>query len=187
MNRSLRFGEWLCTFALLSLFLLSACATEVPKYQIGMSMDSAKAKMSKPYEVKHAAIATLMEWVNSLPSVEVMKASPGAVSEALEVTVLLLAPFAPHICEELWERMEKISSIYHASWPDYDNRLIADTEYEMVIQVNGRPKARITVAADASEEAIRSSAASSVRSEIQSKTVRRIIVVRGKLVNIVTA
>jgi hypothetical protein len=56
MNRSLRFVEWLCTFALLSLFLLSACSTEMPKYQIGMSMDSAKAKMSKPYEVKHAAI-----------------------------------------------------------------------------------------------------------------------------------
>lgn len=105
----------------------------------------------------------------------------------LETFVRLLAPFAPHIGEELWEALGHESSVFDAGWPSYNEEMLREEEVEVVVQVNGRIRGRIQVARDASQEAIveRALAEEGVRAHIGNKPIRRRIVVPGRLVNIV--
>ena len=79
----------------------------------------------------------------------------GVMREAVETVVVLLSPFVPHICEELWEVLGHADSVAKVSWPRYDGEAIKDEEVLMVIQVNGKLRSRITVGAHASEEEIK--------------------------------
>ncbi|EPY08925.1 leucyl-tRNA synthetase, partial [Paenibacillus alvei TS-15] len=93
----------------------------------------------------------------------------------------------PHIAEELWQRLGYQESITYAAWPTYDESLTVDAEAEIVIQVNGKIVCRANVAADADEEAMQQKAMSlaNVQDAIAGKTVRKVIAVKGRLVNIV--
>ena len=99
--------------------------------------------------------------------------------------VLLLAPFAPHLAEELWSRMRHGNSLAYEKWPAFDAALAQDMTKELAVQINGKLKARITVAATASEEDVRAIADEAVRVELAGKTVVKTIYVPGRLVNIV--
>ena len=137
----------------------------------------------------NTAIAATMEMVNVISSFE-PKADPrnaAVLKEALTSLVTLLAPFVPHAAEELWEGLGHAGSVSRVSWPSYDPDAAADEELVVVVQVNGKLRDRVTVPAAATEGDIRSAALAAERviSFIAGKSVSKVIVVPGKLVNIV--
>jgi len=130
----------------------------------------------------NTAISAMMILVNHL-SRETIR--PKVVIEKL---VLILAPFAPHIAEELWQRLGHTESLAYESWPEYDKELIKEKEIELAVQVMGKIKDRIVVSADADEEQIKQKALSceKVIAAMAGKEPRKIIVIKSRLVNIVT-
>jgi leucyl-tRNA synthetase len=138
----------------------------------------------------NTAIAAIMEFTNSL--YRVIDESPDAFNtyeghEAMRSLVLLLAPFAPFITEELWEELGGDFSVHQQPWPEYDNQLARAERITLVAQVNGKVRDRIEVDADISKEEMEQVALSSTRikKNLEGKTVDKVIVVPGKLVNIV--
>jgi leucyl-tRNA synthetase len=129
----------------------------------------------------NTAISAMMIFVNHLSRQTVR---PRAVVEKL---VLILAPFAPHIAEELWEKLGHTDSLTYEPWPEYDKELIKEKEIELAVQVNGKIRDRIVVSADADEEQIKQRALSSekVTAAIAGKEPKKIIVIKSRLVNIV--
>jgi len=130
----------------------------------------------------NTAISAMMILVNHLSRLTI---KPKAVVEKL---VLILAPFAPHIAEELWERLGHTESLAHENWPEYDKELIKEKEIELAVQVKGKIKDRIIVSADADEEQIKQKALSceKVVAAMAGKEPKKIIVIKSRLVNIVT-
>ena len=107
-------------------------------------------------------------------------------SEVAEVLVKLMAPITPHWAEELWhEVLGKEGSVHDQPWPSFDPELARADEVELAVQVNGKVKTKITVAADAAEEDIRATALAAVERTLNGKEPRKVIVVKGRLVNIV--
>jgi len=106
---------------------------------------------------------------------------------AAETFVLLLSPFAPHLGEELWQHLGHENSLAYAPWPVYDESLLQLDEVEILVQITGKPKARVMMPADADEETMREMALSQsvIREALTGKTVRKVICVPGRLVNIV--
>ncbi|MDD6288131.1 class I tRNA ligase family protein, partial [Acidaminococcus fermentans] len=138
----------------------------------------------------NTAISTLMELVNALYAYR-EKAEPvndGLVYEAISKLLLMLAPFTPHITEELWhDAMGSETSIHKESWPTYDPEAIKVEQVEVLIQVNGKPKARIMAAPEMSKEDLGNLALeqAEVKAAIGDKKVMKVIAVPGRLVNIV--
>ncbi len=108
----------------------------------------------------------------------------GVDKETLKALTLLLAPFAPHIGEEMWEQLGGEGSVFHQAWPTYDESKMKDDEITIPVQINGKTRATITVAADASKDEILATAKEAVASKITA-TIRKEIYVPGKIVNIV--
>jgi leucyl-tRNA synthetase len=103
--------------------------------------------------------------------------------------VLLLAPMAPHLAEELWEILGHSSSLAYEPWPTYDPSLLVEAEVEVVLQINGKVKGRVTLPVDADEETVKKAAMADpkIASIISGKTIRKAIVVPGKLCNLVVS
>ncbi len=101
--------------------------------------------------------------------------------------LILISPFAPHMAEELWEKLGHKESIFKETWPEYDPELIKDEEIELILQVNGKIRDRMKVPADISEEEAKRIALASekIKSNIADKDIRKIIFVKGRLINIV--
>ena len=97
----------------------------------------------------------------------------------------VFAPFAPHVAEELWQRLGNEFSVHTSPWPAVDARFLVDDEVEVPVQVLGKVRARVKVAKDAPEDALVGAAKGAVESWIQGKTLVKTIVVPGKLVNFV--
>lgn len=135
----------------------------------------------------NTAISAIMEMVNGLNSCKEKPVSGKVIREAVESLLLLLAPFAPHITEELWERMGNKTSIHLMPWPEADEMAMVEEEVEVVIQVNGKVRAKILVPAGITEEEMKEAALKheKISSIIEGKTVAKIITVPHKLVNIV--
>jgi leucyl-tRNA synthetase len=133
----------------------------------------------------NTAIAAMMELVNHLTQLPVR---PRSVVETL---VLMLAPFAPHLAEELWSVLGHSPTLAYERWPNYDEALTRADEVEVPVQVNGKLRSKITVPATIAidETALRTAALADerIRGLIEGKQIRRIIVVPGKLVNIVAS
>ena len=129
----------------------------------------------------NTAIAAMMEFINV-----VYKAGRIEKGQA-ERFVLLLAPFAPHIAEELWQQLGHDGSLAYEPWPAYDESMLVEDTIELPVQVNGKLRARITVPANASQEEILNAALSNERiaEMVQGKEIIKKIVVPGKLVSIV--
>jgi len=139
----------------------------------------------------NTCIAAIMELVNELYGAE-EKIGQGSIPLSLLVEVqrdlvLLLAPFAPYLAHELWETLGERESLLRASWPKYDPALAKEEQIEIPVQVNGKLRGRILVAADASEDLVRERAFADekVRAAIAGKQFVNWIYVPGKLVNIV--
>jgi leucyl-tRNA synthetase len=136
----------------------------------------------------NTAIAAVMELLNILQPVELATPQFAAVmKEALQSVILLMSPLVPHITEELWQRMGNSQQLSHALWPVYDPDAIVDEELLVVVQVNGKLRSKLTVAAATGEEELKALALcdEKVAPFIAGQTVRKVICVKGKLVNIV--
>ncbi|MGZ9584972.1 leucine--tRNA ligase [Paenibacillus marinisediminis] len=129
----------------------------------------------------NTAISQLMIFVNEAYKKDKLP------RQAMENFVQLLSPLAPHIAEELWERLGHQETITYVAWPTYDEKLTVDAEIEVAVQVNGKIVERIMVAADDDEAAMQEKAMSqaNVQAAINGKTVRKVIAVKGRLINIV--
>jgi len=135
----------------------------------------------------NTAIAANMELLNHLSSHQVDNAQDIAVlREGIEAIVLMLSPIVPHVASELWFQLGH-SSIEDQAWPQYDESALIQETIELIVQVNGKLRDKILVEADADDDLIRSNALQSqkVQAYVEGKEVRKIIVVRGRLVNIV--
>lgn len=107
--------------------------------------------------------------------------------EYIEGFVQLLAPIAPHIGEELWSILGNTDGISYVAWPTYDEAALVEDVVEIVLQVNGKVRAKVNVPAEASREELEEIAKSdaTIQENIAGKTIRKVIAVPGKLVNIV--
>ena len=134
----------------------------------------------------NTAISELMKLSNSLSS-GLAQASPAVREEAMSALVRLLAPFAPHLAEEFWQRLGGEESIHCQPWPDHDPEALVLESIEVVIQVKGKVRGSMSVAVDCSKEELeRLALASDVAQRwLEGKPPRRVIVVPGKLVNLV--
>ncbi len=136
----------------------------------------------------NTAIAAVMELMNELAKFDMTDAQNNAVMrEAIDLIILMLTPIAPHITQQLWQELGHEGLIAEAGWPDYDESALVRSELELVVQVNGKLRAKIMVPADADKAAIEEAAMADdkVQNNIADKTVRKVIVVPGRLVNIV--
>jgi leucyl-tRNA synthetase len=153
------------------------------------------AKVTSDFEELHlnTIVAALMELFNELSD---FNADPGtasqndvsAVHEALESLVLMLAPFAPHIAEEMWANLGHQGGLLNsARWPQADPELARREELEIPIQVNGKLRSRVLASPDVTEEQLRTAALNDekIRSLIDGHEVVKVIVVPQRLVNVV--
>jgi leucyl-tRNA synthetase len=131
----------------------------------------------------NTAISRLMEFVNYFTSQD---ARPHI---CMENFVLLLSPMAPHISEELWQALGHSESLFYAPWPTFDPKYVEESVIEIPIQINGRVRSRISVAADATSSEIERIALADARikKHWEGRSVRKVIVVPKKLINIVVS
>jgi leucyl-tRNA synthetase len=138
----------------------------------------------------NTAISAVMELFNTMSAVEIGENNPDQADVmrfAMETTVLLLSPIVPHFAEELWEALGHKSSVLLASWPTYREDALEEDELLIVIQVNGKLRSRFSVAVDTDDETVKKMALSDEKAKkfIDGKPIKRVIVVKNKLVNIV--
>ena len=138
----------------------------------------------------NTAIAALMEMVNHLSRVWNEQSVDAATwRDCIDKFLLMLAPIAPHLAEELWERHGREYSIHQQAFPTWDDELAAEEEVTLVVQVNGKVRDRITVAANIAEHDARTLALGSprIQSHTDGKAVKNVVYVPGRLVNVVVA
>ena len=190
---------------------LAGKAGEETSFQAGAKAEEAKKAHDELLRERHrvvgkviddfarnnfnTAIAAIMELVNATGdylrknSAEDRAANAELVAfdkEIAEVIVKLLAPMAPHWAEELWQDvLGNETSVHKEAWPEFDPNAAKASEVELAVQVNGKVKAKITVAADAAEDAIRETALEAIADATAGKDVKKVIVIPGRLVNVV--
>ncbi|MBX3315407.1 MAG: leucine--tRNA ligase [Phycisphaeraceae bacterium] len=135
----------------------------------------------------NTGIAALIELVNAATSSVGAENGPGLTRAQLERLALILCPFAPHIAEELWSKLGHTSACSLAPWPAVDESMLRDSEVELPVQVQGKVRARITVPADADDAAVTAVALAEpkVAELLSGKPPKKVIVVKGRMVNIV--
>jgi leucyl-tRNA synthetase len=136
----------------------------------------------------NTAIARMMEFTNTLQKARRTPVyDTPAWHKAVETLLLLLAPSCPHIAEELWERTNRPYSIHEQPWPEFDPELAAEEMITLVVQVNGKLRARLDVPADITEEEAKKAALAdeNVQRHIEGEEIKRLIYVPGRLVNAV--
>ncbi len=190
---------------------LAGKAGEETSFQAGAKAEEAKKAHDELLRERHrvvgkviddfarnnfnTAIAAIMELVNATGdylrknSAEDRAANAELVAfdkEIAEVIVKLLAPMAPHWAEELWQDvLDNETSVHKEAWPEFDPNAAKASEVELAVQVNGKVKAKITVASDAAEDAIRETALEAIADATAGKDIKKIIVIPGRLVNVV--
>lgn len=136
----------------------------------------------------NTAISSIMELVNELYRYkELEEANQAFMKKAIDTVVMILSPFAPHICEEMWEALGYDQSLTAVSWPSYEKDALVRDTVEIVIQINGKVKEKLNVANNLSREDLEKIALSNdkVKALTEGKNVIKVIAVPGKLVNIV--
>ena len=130
----------------------------------------------------NTVISGFMEYNNKL--IELARKEGGIDKETLKTFVILLAPFAPHIGEELWQQLGGTDSVFHAQWPECDEEAMKDDEIEVAVQINGKTRAVISISADSSKEDAIAAGREAVKEKLTGNVVKEIYV-PGKIVNIV--
>ncbi|MGS2743756.1 leucine--tRNA ligase [Halomonas sp. LS-001] len=178
-------------------------AGQPPALEVGSLSDDQKTMRRKTHETIqkasddigrrttfNTAIAAVMELSNTLARFEDFTPQGLAVArEAVEASVLLLAPIIPHACHALWEQLGHTDPVIVAPWPSVDEQALTRDSLELVVQVNGKLRARVEAPASADKAAVEALAMAddNVQRHIDGKAVRKVIVVPGKLVNIVVS
>jgi leucyl-tRNA synthetase len=129
----------------------------------------------------NTAIAAMMELVNKLREEHCYD------RRIMESLVTMIAPFAPHFAEECWERLGNAGSIFDSRWPEWDEALVIEDQVEIVVQVNGKTRGKVTVGRDAGEAAVVAQAQqdAAVRRFTEGKEVRKVVYVPNRLLNLV--
>lgn len=135
----------------------------------------------------NTAISSIMELVNAFYAVKEEQLQSGLVNETVTSLLLMLAPFSPHIAEELWQKVGKSGSIHKASWPKYDDKATIADEMEIVVQINGKVRDKISVSSQITPDDLKKQALDlpRIKELINGKNVIKTICVPKKLVNIV--
>jgi leucyl-tRNA synthetase len=140
----------------------------------------------------NTAVAAVMEMANEIGRVMQEESQPApavalALHEAVRSMVILLSPFIPHVCEELWEALGEKPGMVRTPWPNYDPALLEQDQVVLVVQVNGKKRGEIVVSVDASEEEIRTTALEqeNVGKFLEGKSVRKTVLVPGRILNLV--
>jgi leucyl-tRNA synthetase len=136
----------------------------------------------------NTAIAALMEHLNALSDFKADSAVDRAVlREGVETLVVLLSPFAPHIADELNEQLGGSGTLLHAGWPSLDRAALHEAMVEIPVQINGKVRARVSVARGASEEVVLAAAKDQARvqAELAGKTLRKVVFVPDKILTLV--
>jgi leucyl-tRNA synthetase len=143
----------------------------------------------------NTAVAAIMELLNEIytyapPEKETLpeNLNPAIISELAETLNLLLAPFAPHLGEEIWQQLGGADSAYRAPWPKYDPRLIVEEKVNVMIQVNGKIKDKISVALDCDEEEVKNEAMQreKIKQLLAGRQIVKIIFIKNKMLSIVS-
>ena len=136
----------------------------------------------------NTAISSVMELVNEMYKYkERDDVNPGLLGKAAKDLILMLSPFVPHICEEMWEHMGQKQSVTTMRWPEYDEGALVRDSVEIVVQINGKVKEKLVVAADADKQELEKIALENDRIKhlLDGKTVVKVVAVPGRLINIV--
>ena len=143
----------------------------------------------------NTAVAALMSFYNGLsrdraappPKAEAAALHSGAFSEAMTQLVVLLSPFTPHLAESLWQTLGHPPSVTDVPWPDYDTHALTEEILEIVVQINGKVRHRFRASAGTADSVLEAQALSEAKvlPWIKDKTVKKVFVIKGKLVNIV--
>lgn len=157
--------------------------------KIHLTIDKVNDDIGRRYTF-NTAIAAVMEMLNALSRSELKDDNDHAIMrEGIEMATLLLAPIVPHITDKLWITLGHDEPLIDASWPKSDPEALEQAEIELVIQVNGKLRSKITVAKTADQKQIEALALedANIQRNIEGKTIRKIIVIPGRLVNIVVS
>jgi leucyl-tRNA synthetase len=162
---------------------ISDKVTETPNSNLDKIYNQTVKKVTEDYEGLrfNTGISQLMVFINEAYKAETL---PKAYVEGF---LQLLAPIAPHMTEELWEKLGHEDSITYVGWPSFDESKLVDNEVEIVLQVNGKVKAKVMIPRDMNKDDLEKTAMENedIKSQIEGKTIRKVIAVPGKLVNIV--
>jgi len=165
---------------------LSAADREL-RYRTHFTIKKVTEDIEKRFNF-NTAISAIMELVNVLYQYKDNEhQNLAVVKEALKALVLVLSPFSPHIAEELWEAIGGEGSVHQQQWPKYDEEALVKDEIEIVVQINGKVRERAMVPSGAGPDEMKTVAMSldRIQEMLAGKTVRKVIAVPGKLVNIV--
>lgn len=135
----------------------------------------------------NTAISTIMELVNEMYRYKEGTVNPGLFGAAIKDLIIMLAPFVPHVTEEMWEHLGYKGSVHDQNWPEYDEKALVKDTVEIVVQVNGKIKEKLDIAGGLSREEMEKTAMENekVKGLIEGKNVVKVIAVPGKLINIV--
>ncbi|MDO4485784.1 MAG: leucine--tRNA ligase [Bacillota bacterium] len=135
----------------------------------------------------NTAISTIMEMVNEMYRYKEGEVNAGLYAAAVKNLIIMLAPFVPHVTEEMWEHLGYGGSVHDQQWPEYDESALVKDTVEIVVQINGKIKEKINIAGDLSREEMEKTAMENdkVKGLIDGKNVVKVIAVPGKLINIV--
>jgi len=163
--------------------------TEAADRELRRKMHKAIRKVSQDIEgfQFNTVISTMMEFTNALHVAHTRPVSAAVFDEALDALLLMLAPVAPFMAEELWSRKGRPGSIHQQKWPQFDEALAADEVITLVLQVNGKVRDRVQVPADITEQQAKELAqgSPSVQKFLEGKPPKKVVYVPGRLVNIV--
>ncbi|KMP30911.1 leucine--tRNA ligase [Bacillus wiedmannii] len=160
---------------------LSEKITDAPNKELEKAYHQTVKKVTEDYaELRfNTAISQMMVFINDAYKAETLP------KEYVEGFVKMIAPVAPHIGEELWSKLGYNETITYACWPTFDESKLVEDEVEIVVQIMGKVRAKLTMSKDASKEEMEQLALEAIQDQIEGKTVRKVIVVPGKLVNVV--
>jgi leucyl-tRNA synthetase len=180
-----------------------AAMNQVVKLDIDALTDELKALRRQTYQTltkvsddigrRHTfntAIAAIMELMNHITKVnDDSEQAQAVIQQSLELVVLMLAPITPHIADVLWRVLGHDEAVVNVAWPEIDESALVQDKIELMVQVNGKLRGKVSVAADADNDSIQAMAMAdeNVQKFTQDKDIRKVIVVPGRLVNIVVA
>lgn len=130
----------------------------------------------------NTVISGFMEYNNKF--IDIAKKEGGIDKETLEAVAVLLAPFAPHFAEEMWEQLGHTETVFKAEWPTYDELQMKDDEIEVAVQINGKTRAVVTIAADTDKDTAIAAGKEAVADKLTGTIVKEIYV-PGRIINIV--
>ncbi|MBW3114789.1 leucine--tRNA ligase [Bacillus sp. MCCB 382] len=162
---------------------LSSKVTDAPNSDLDKTYNQTVKKVTEDYEGLrfNTGISQLMVFINDAYKAETLP------KEYVEGFIKLLAPIAPHMTEELWSKLGHEGTISYEAWPTFDESKLVDNEVEIVLQVNGKVKAKVMIPRDMTKDDLEKTAMENdeIKTQIEGKTIHKVIAVPGKLVNIV--